>query len=73
MKNYSFKPTDKNTLELLRTNSIGRLQYALRFITLLSHMEDDCYSIALNGDWGSGKTFFIKQAKLILDAYNPIS
>lgn len=73
MKNYSLKPTDKNTLELLRTNSIGRLQYVLRFITLLSHIEDDCYSIALNGDWGSGKTFFIKQAKLILDAYNPIS
>lgn len=73
MKNYSFKPTDKNALELLRTNAIGRLQYVLRFITLLSHMEDDCYSIALNGDWGSGKTFFIKQVKLILDTYNSIS
>lgn len=73
MKNYSLKPTDENVLELLRTNSIGRLQYVLRFVTLLSHMEDDCYSIALNGDWGSGKTFFIKQVKLILDTYNPIS
>lgn len=73
MKNYSFKPTDDNILELLRTNSIGRLQYVFRFITLLSHMEDDCYSIALNGDWGAGKTFFIKQVKLILDTYNPIS
>ena len=73
MKNYSLKLTDENALELLRTNSIGRLQYVLRFITLLSHMEDDCYSIALNGDWGSGKTFFIKQVKLILDTYSPIS
>lgn len=73
MKNYSFKPTDENILELLRTNSIGRFQYVLRFVTLLSHIEDDCYSIALNGDWGAGKTFFIKQVKLILDTYNPIS
>ena len=34
-------------------------------------MEDNCYSVALNGDWGSGKTFFVKQVKLILDAHNP--
>lgn len=33
-------------------------------------MEDDCYTVALNGDWGSGKTFFVKQIKMILDAYN---
>lgn len=40
---------------------------------LLANMEDDCYSIALNGAWGSGKTFFIKQIKLLLDAQNPRS
>ena len=73
MRNYSLKPTDENVLELLRTNNIGRFPYVLRFVTLLSHMEDDCYSIALNGDWGAGKTFFIKQVKLILDTYNPLS
>lgn len=42
-------------------------------MTLLANMEDDCYSIALNGEWGSGKTFFIKQIKLLLDAQNPCS
>lgn len=73
MKNYSFKPTDENVLKLLCTNSIGRFPYVLRFVKLLSHMEDDCYSIALNGNWGSGKTFFIKQVKLILDTYNSTS
>lgn len=73
MKNYSFKPNDEHVLELLRANPLGRSKYVLRFVTLLSHMEDDCYSIALNGDWGTGKTFFIKQVKLILDTYNPIS
>ena len=73
MKNYSMKPTEENVLELLQKDPIGRYQSVLRFIKLLSCMEDDCYSIAVNGEWGSGKTFFIKQVKLILDAYNPQS
>ena len=73
MKNYSLKPTEENVLELLRTNPIQRNPYVFRFAEMLSHMEDDCYSIALNGDWGSGKTFFVKQVKLLLDAANPQS
>lgn len=71
MKNYSLNPTEENALDLLRTNPIGRTEDVLRFVELLSNMEDDCYSVALNGEWGSGKTFFVKQVKLILDAYNP--
>ena len=73
MKSYGYKPTDNNALNLLKSNQIGRKQDILRFLTLLSNMEDDCYSIALNGEWGSGKTFFIKQVKLLLDAANPHS
>ena len=55
MKNYSLKPTEENALELLRANPILRNQYVFRFAKMLSYMEDDCYSIALNGDWGSGR------------------
>ncbi len=73
MKNYSYNPTDENALHLLKSDLIGRKQDIMQFLTLLSHMEDDCYSIALNGEWGSGKTFFIKQVKLLLDAKNPHS
>lgn len=32
--------------------------------------QDDLYSIALDGRWGSGKTFFVKQCKLVLDCLN---
>lgn len=28
-------------------------------------------SIAINGAWGSGKTFFVKQCKMVIDACNP--
>ena len=73
MKNYSRTPTEENVLKLLKRNPIGRTEDVLRFVELLSNMEDACYSIALNGEWGSGKTFFIKQAQLILDAQNPQS
>ena len=73
MKNYSYKPTDENALQLLKSDVIGRTQDIRQFMTLLANMEDDCYSIALNGEWGSGKTFFIKQIKLLLDAKNPCS
>lgn len=73
MKSYSYKPTDKNALHFLKSDLIGRKQDVQQFLTLLSNMEDDCYSIALNGEWGSGKTFFIKQVKLLLDATNPYS
>ena len=32
--------------------------------------QDDLYSIALDGRWGSGKTFFVNQCKLVLDCLN---
>ena len=35
----------------------------------MNHFED-AYSIAIDGKWGSGKTFFVKQAKLALETCN---
>lgn len=57
MKNYSHAPTDENVYRLLATDLLGRNQDIIQFLALLSNMEDACYSIALNGAWGSGKTF----------------
>lgn len=61
-----------NAIDLLKEDSINRNGKVFQFIKLLDNIEDSC-SIAINGDWGSGKTFFVKQAKLILDAYNETS
>lgn len=72
MKNYSLQPTDENAIELLRTNPIGRNDNVFRFIELLNNI-DECCTIAINGEWGTGKTFFVRQVKLILDALNPQS
>ena len=69
MKNYSMKPTDENAIEFLRTDPIGRNSSVFRFITLLNNIQESC-TIAINGEWGSGKTFFIQQSRLILEALN---
>ena len=69
MKNYELKPTRANLVDTLSDDSIGRNIDLSRFLTILNHIHS-CYSIALDGKWGSGKTFFVKQAKMLLDAQN---
>lgn len=70
MKNYSLKSSEENVLGTLKSNYLGRNSGLFRFVELLNGIDESC-SISVNGEWGSGKTFFIRQAKLILDAQNP--
>ena len=69
MKTFSTKPTDENVKQSLIKDSLGRRKELRRFVELLDAIDESC-SIALNGDWGSGKTFFVKQAKLLVDCLN---
>lgn len=70
MKNYSILPTEENAAKLLRENPIGRNSHVNQFLQLLGAVEGNC-SIALNGEWGSGKSVFARQVKLLLDYQNP--
>ena len=67
MKTLELRPTRDNLIMTLKEDSVNDLYY---FISLLNSA-DEAMSIALDGNWGSGKTFFVKQAQLILEAYNP--
>lgn len=69
MKRLELMPTDENILKSLQEDIFERNQELQYFIKLLNSIEGP-YSIAVNGSWGSGKTFFVKQAKMVLDAYN---
>lgn len=69
MKAYDLKPSYENLLKTYMDDSIGRNTDLYYFISILNSIEDSC-SISLDGDWGSGKTFFVNQAKMILDAHN---
>ena len=69
MKSYELKPTFDNLLKTYNEDVIGRNADIFRFTEILNSVEDGC-AIALDGNWGSGKTFFVKQVKMVLDAHN---
>lgn len=70
MSKSILEPTEDNLKETFLNDHIGRNEELVYFIKML--LDIPCGStIALNGDWGCGKTFFVKQVKMILDAYNP--
>ena len=63
------EPTEENIIDTFVKNSVGRNNSLFKFIEMLNY-QDDSYSIAFDGRWGSGKTFFVKQCKLVLDCLN---
>lgn len=69
MKSLELKPTYKNLLETLKNDTISRNESIFHFVNILNAIDDSC-SIALDGGWGSGKTFFVQQVKLVLEAHN---
>lgn len=69
MKSYDLQPTWDNLLQTFSNDTIGRNQDIAYFINIINAIEDGC-TISLDGNWGSGKTFFVKQVKMVLDAYN---
>lgn len=71
MKSFELKPTEENLLSTYKNDQIGRNTDIHAFVDILNSLEDSC-SIALDGAWGSGKTFFVKQAKMILESCSPI-
>ncbi len=70
MNSLELQPTAEQIKRTYCNDTIGRNQGLHRFIELLNMINDSCV-IALDGSWGSGKTFFVKQAKMVFDAFNP--
>ncbi len=70
MKSLDLTPTNENVYNSLINDSVGRGEFVRQFVKMLNAIEDNC-TIALEGNWGSGKTFFVKQVKMVLDAHNP--
>ena len=72
MKSFEIKATEENVIESLEKDYIGRNKDIVYFYKLLQNMEN-IQAIAINGVWGSGKTFFVKQIQLLMRAFNPMS
>ena len=66
------QPTKANPLKTFSTDTIGRSKSVVLFAQYLSRI-DSGFSIAIDSSWGGGKTFFVKQTKMVLDSFNPFS
>lgn len=62
-------PTTENLIKTFFDNAIDRNADIADFVRLINSISTS-YSIALDGAWGSGKTFFVKQTKMIFDSFN---
>lgn len=69
MKFYDLAPTNENVYQTFLDDKIGRNSKVFKFISLINRIETSC-SISLDSSWGSGKTIFVKQVKMVLDSLN---
>ncbi len=69
LKSLELEPTKENILETLKNNILDRNKDVWYLARLCDAQEGKC-SIALDAKWGSGKTFFVKQTKLLIEAMN---
>ena len=58
--NTELKPTQENIINTIKDNILGRNNTIKIFTKMLYSMSEQNI-ISLNGDWGTGKTFFVKQ------------
>lgn len=72
MNSFELLPTEENLIETLSQDMLSRNKDLVHFYNLLLAQKFSS-SIALDGKWGSGKTFFIKQSILVINAKNPMS
>ena len=72
MKQYELQPTEDNILKTLEGDWLNRNRDLFRFIDMLqSPLSPEI--IALDGKWGCGKTFFVKQMMMIMNSFNKFS
>lgn len=72
MSNMALEPTYENLMNHYLNDTIGRNDDLFYFVRIFSGLSSGS-AVALNAAWGSGKTFFVKQAKMLIDIHNPNS
>ena len=71
MSYFDQKPTEDNLAKALENDCLNRNEELINLIKLLD-FPDSCFTIAVDGGWGSGKTFLVKQAVSILNYSNDV-
>lgn len=70
MRRIDMEPIGEIVDKALTDDLTGRRNELKEFMHLLDSVEGS-FSIFLNGEWGSGKTFFVKEAERLLTLLNP--
>lgn len=71
MNGFEMLSTEENLIQALKKDLLKRNKDLVCFYDLLLAQEGAC-TIAVDGSWGSGKTFFVKQSMLLINAKNPM-
>lgn len=66
MLKYELEPNDENLKETIEKDFLGRNSKLIMLSKLLANVKENL-TISVDGKWGSGKTFFIKQFKYLVD------
>lgn len=69
MYRQELAPTQENIINTFLADPAERSNFAVDLFQILQRF-DTGISIAIDGAWGSGKTFSIKQAKMLIDVTN---
>ena len=72
MKSYEMLPTEENLIDFFVKDAIKRNKDIANFYKILQCQEQQS-AIAIDGRWGSGKTFFVRQTKMVISAFNSYS
>lgn len=66
---YELEATNENIMKTLQDDSLGRNKNIFSILKLLYLMKDN-YNLCINGEWGTGKTFFVKQVIKSIELLN---
>lgn len=69
MNKYELEANDINIRNSLIDDKIGNQEYLSSIIRLISNIDDN-EVICIDGDWGVGKTFLVKQLMYLIIHYN---
>lgn len=72
MNKYELETNDRNMHATLNDDKLNNKEYINSMIRLISNIQDNA-TICIDGDWGVGKTFLIKQFEYLIKNYKKYS
>lgn len=69
IKMYELEASEENIKKTISTDVLGRNSSIFNFLKLIYSINTKS-TISIDGNWGTGKTFFVKQTELIMNLLN---